>query len=67
MSETKVEKVEVDNRLLFAADRMYDAVDSTLAALAALPALPPGLARLPERLRRARDQYDAAISEEVPR
>jgi hypothetical protein len=46
---------------------MYDAIDSTLAALAALPALPPGLASLPAQLRQARDQYDAAISEEVPR
>jgi hypothetical protein len=61
-------KVEVEDKLLIAADRMYDAIDEVLKSLAASPAksmfLPSGLVF---QLQRAQAGYDAAISEEAPR
>lgn len=54
-------KIEVEDRLLRAADRMYDAIDT------ALRVIPESLAGLRYQLQRARDGYDAAISEEEPR
>ena len=60
-------QVTVNDQLLFAADRMYDAIDEVLKALAASSKamfLPSGLVF---QLEQAKSGYDAAISEEVPR
>ncbi len=59
-------KIEVDDRLLIAADRMYDAIDEVLKQLAASAPksmfLPSGLVY---QLQRVKAGYDAAMTEEV--
>ena len=62
-----IAKVKVDDRLLIAADRMYDAIDEVLKSLDASSAkvmfLPSGLRY---QLQRAKAGYDAAMTEEAP-
>lgn len=61
-------RIEVDDRLLMAADRLYDAVDATLRVL---DLSPPhrllALDGLQARLQVAQRGYDDAISREGPR
>lgn len=58
-------QVTVNDRLLFATDRLYDAVDSMLAAIAACPGdVPPSIERVSFLLKRAKAGYDAAMTEE---
>jgi hypothetical protein len=59
-------KIEVDDRLLKAADRMYDAIDTALNALDHTRVIPELLAGLRYQLQRAKDGYDAAMSLEDP-
>lgn len=60
-------RIEVDDRLLLAADRMYDAIDSVLLAMRACPVdVPPAIEEVRYQLQQAKANYDAAISQEQP-
>ena len=60
-------KIEVDNRLLLAADRMYDAIDEVLKTFDLSPFMRKNaIAALRPQLQQAKAGYDAAMVEEEP-